>query len=123
MEMSDFDLMSTNELWSLHRELATKLAARLTSEKAMLEARLKQLNQQTGKSPVRPEVLKRERRPYPSVVPKYQNPAKPFETWSGRGKQPRWLVALLNSGKQIDDFRISTKPLRQSSDVIRLGKP
>ena len=28
------------------------------------------------------------------------------ETWAGRGKQPRWPIAQLGSGKRIDDFRI-----------------
>jgi DNA-binding protein H-NS len=30
----------------------------------------------------------------------------PSETWSGRGKQPRWLVAAIKSGRKIDDFKI-----------------
>jgi DNA-binding protein H-NS len=38
--------------------------------------------------------------------PKYRNPDQPSETWAGRGKQPRWLVAQLRSGKRIDDFKI-----------------
>src|ERR1700737_4280631 len=46
------------------------------------------------------------RRPYPRVFPKYRNPAKPSETWAGRGKKPRWLAAQLKSGKRIDDFRM-----------------
>ncbi len=46
------------------------------------------------------------RRKYPAVLPKYRNPLMPSETWSGRGKQPRWLVAALKSGRKIDDFRI-----------------
>ncbi len=40
------------------------------------------------------------------VFPKYRNPAKPSETWAGRGKKPRWLTAQLKSGKRIDEFRI-----------------
>jgi DNA-binding protein H-NS len=35
----------------------------------------------------------RERRPNPKVFPKYRNPKNRSETWTGRGKQPRWLVA------------------------------
>jgi DNA-binding protein H-NS len=50
------------------------------------------------------------------VIPKYSNPAKPSETWAGRGKKPRWLTAQLKSGKQIDDFRI-----QPSSDRTRRG--
>jgi len=107
MEASDFDSMSIDELWSLHEKLATTLAARLTSEKLMLEERLKQLNPPGAEQrSVKFDVLNGERRPYPVVVPKYRNPNDSSETWSGRGKQPRWLVALLKAGKQIDDFRI-----------------
>ena len=28
------------------------------------------------------------------------------ETWTGRGKQPRWLVAELEKGAKLEDFLI-----------------
>jgi DNA-binding protein H-NS len=40
------------------------------------------------------------------VAPKYRNPANTKETWSGRGKQPRWLAAYVGSGKKPEDFLI-----------------
>ncbi|MNB95449.1 DNA-binding protein StpA [compost metagenome] len=40
------------------------------------------------------------------VPPKYRNPANPSETWSGRGRQPRWLAALVQKGKSPSDFLI-----------------
>ena len=40
------------------------------------------------------------------VAPKYRNPANPKETWTGRGKQPRWLAALTKKGKKVEDFLI-----------------
>jgi DNA-binding protein H-NS len=40
------------------------------------------------------------------VLPKYRNPAIPSETWSGRGRQPHWVIALLASGVALDDCRI-----------------
>ncbi len=40
------------------------------------------------------------------VAPKYRNPAKPSETWTGRGKQPRWMAALTAKGKKPEDFLI-----------------
>ena len=40
------------------------------------------------------------------VPPKYRNPAKPSETWTGRGKQPRWMAALTAKGKKPEDFLI-----------------
>ena len=33
------------------------------------------------------------------VAPKYRNPADPSQTWSGRGRQPRWFKAALRKGK------------------------
>jgi DNA-binding protein H-NS len=40
------------------------------------------------------------------VAPKYRNPANPKETWTGRGKQPRWLAAHTGKGKKLEDFLI-----------------
>ena len=37
---------------------------------------------------------------------RYRNPANAAETWTGRGKQPRWLVAALATGKVLEDFSI-----------------
>lgn len=40
------------------------------------------------------------------VPPKYRNPANPEETWTGRGRQPRWLAALTAEGRQVEEFLI-----------------
>ena len=95
MKRTELDRMNTDDLWSLHVEVSQLLQQRIQAEKVQLEERLRQL-----RDPVS------ERRPYPPVPPKYRNPDQPSETWAGRGKQPRWLVAKLDSGKRIDDFRI-----------------
>jgi DNA-binding protein H-NS len=39
------------------------------------------------------------------VLPKYRNPAS-GQTWTGRGKKPKWLEAALANGKKISDFKI-----------------
>lgn len=46
------------------------------------------------------------RKPLGKVAPKYRNPANTGETWTGRGKQPRWLAAYTASGKKLEDFLI-----------------
>ncbi|MEO8672645.1 MAG: H-NS histone family protein [Tahibacter sp.] len=43
------------------------------------------------------------KRPLP---PKFRNPAAPTETWSGRGKRPRWYVAAVAAGKKDKDLLI-----------------
>jgi DNA-binding protein H-NS len=40
------------------------------------------------------------------VKPKYRNPADATQTWSGRGKRPRWFHAALTSGKKEKDLLI-----------------
>jgi len=104
MKRSDLEKMSADELWKLHEEVATALAAKMTAEKSILEYRLSQLRRQFEFAQGRDTP---ERRPYPTVAPKFQNPDQPSETWAGRGKQPRWLTAQLKSGKRIDEFRIA----------------
>jgi DNA-binding protein H-NS len=51
----------------------------------------------------------RPRRNYPRVRPKYRNNSAPHDTWSGRGKQPRWLVAAIKAGRKIDHFKIAAE--------------
>ncbi|MGO1072264.1 H-NS histone family protein [Lysobacter sp. CA199] len=46
------------------------------------------------------------RKPLGKVAPKYRNPANTGETWTGRGKQPRWLAAYTAAGKKLEDFLI-----------------
>ena len=105
MNRNDFTSMSSDELWALHEEIATRLAAALTAEKSVLENRLKQLQRGNETAPAAAK-SSTPRRPYPAVVPKYRNPERPSETWAGRGKTPRWMTAQLKSGRRIDDFRI-----------------
>ena len=104
---AELDRMSTDDLWSLHVEVSQLLEQRIQQEKLRLEERLKRLQ-----TPVMSGVASR-RRPYPPVLPKYFNPDQPSETWAGRGKRPRWLVAQLKSGKRIEDFRIQVRDKRQ----------
>jgi DNA-binding protein H-NS len=101
----------------LHEQIGIVLASRITAEKQQLEQRLIQLNSgKIGKSSVTSilssneasssKAQDRPRRKYPKVFPKYQNPAVPAETWSGRGRQPRWLVSALKTGRTIKEFEI-----------------
>jgi DNA-binding protein H-NS len=41
-----------------------------------------------------------------TVAPKYRNPADPEQTWSGRGKRPRWFNEALKAGKKEKDLAI-----------------
>lgn len=104
----DLESLEFDELWSIHERLTKILSGRIAEEKLKLERRLAQLN------PIDPAVVPSEtkkpngapRRKYPKVRPKYCNPNAPTETWSGRGRQPRWLVAALSAGQTLEQFKI-----------------
>jgi DNA-binding protein H-NS len=95
----DLMSMSVDQLWDLHTEVVAKLSIKIEAEKRKLEQRLAQLDI--------PENKPNARRPYPKVRPKYRNPERPSETWSGRGKQPHWVAAQLRSGKKFDELLIA----------------
>ncbi len=106
----ELESMSLDDLWSLHEEISAILSARIRAEKHELEKRLAVLSRGmavTGESgDLRPLQNEKPRRKYPAVLPKYRNP-QTSETWSGRGKRPRWLVAAMKYGRKIEEFRIS----------------
>jgi DNA-binding protein H-NS len=107
----DLDAMTVDEMWQLHEEVSRLLSVRLTSEKRELEKRLEQLRHDRYAPSLRTngsikDAGRAPRRKYPQVRPKYQNSEIPSETWSGRGKTPRWLVAALKAGHKIEDFVI-----------------
>jgi DNA-binding protein H-NS len=114
MEKLDIEAMPLDDLWTLHERIGKLLSERIVSEKRQLETRLLRLNAgKAARGPISQDVemiepkSKRQRRKYPKVFPKYQNSEAPYETWSGRGKQPRWLVSALKAGSKVADFEIA----------------
>src|SRR5437660_1723924 len=115
MGRHDLKSMSVEELWSLHEIVVSELTRKISDKKAGLDDRLRQLDR--GNVSENVQATSRTRRPYPQVFPKYRNPAEPSETWSGRGKQPRWLTAQFTSGKRLEDFSI--KPSSTRTPAVR----
>jgi DNA-binding protein H-NS len=111
MKKTDLEAMSFDDLWSLHEQISQILSVRITSEKRELERRLEVLNRGRDviggedRDTAQSNANGRARRKYPRVLPKYRNP-QTSETWSGRGKRPRWLVAAIKTGRKMEDFEI-----------------
>ncbi|MFN7002889.1 MAG: H-NS family nucleoid-associated regulatory protein [Roseinatronobacter sp.] len=40
------------------------------------------------------------------VAPKYANPADKSQTWTGRGRKPKWVADALAGGKTLEDLAI-----------------
>jgi len=104
----ELESVSLDELWALHERISAILSARIKAEKHELEKRLAVLDRGVGAlvPPGEAQMSNaKRRRKYPRVMPKYRNP-QTSETWSGRGKLPRWLVAAMKSGRKMEEFRI-----------------
>jgi DNA-binding protein H-NS len=41
-----------------------------------------------------------------SVAAKYVNPDDRTQTWTGRGRKPKWLVAKIEKGAKLEDFAV-----------------
>jgi DNA-binding protein H-NS len=111
MKHSELECRLIDELWVLYEKVSAQLASRLIAKKNLLEKRLWQLSGAFEAAPRREESRreKSQRRRYPKVLPKFRNPEEPSQTWTGRGKRPRWLAAQLRSGRRIEDFRIEQR--------------
>jgi DNA-binding protein H-NS len=116
MRNHDLETMDFEYLWQLREELTKILPEKIMAEKLELERRLAQLvggesGGAPGAVPAAPSTRK-----YPKVLPKYRNPSAPGETWSGRGKQPRWVVKALAVGGTLEDFRIGETEQKRKGD-------
>ena len=103
MKDTDFDGTTIDDLWALHLAITKTLSEKIIAEKDILERRLRALEPVANCAP---QSQARERRPYPPVFPKFSNPDDPSQTWAGRGKQPRWFIEQLKSGRRVNDLRI-----------------
>ena len=103
MKKSDFDGLSVDALWALRERVSSELETKMIAEQKVLEGRQAALKTSCAREHQERES---ERRPYPRVFPKFRNPDDPSQTWAGRGKQPRWFMSQLRSGRPMDDLRI-----------------
>lgn len=102
----NLDNLSLQELKTLQSDVVVAIANFEKRKKAEALAEVKAVAQAKGFS--LDELLgtastKSKRAP---VAAKYADPANPDNTWSGRGRKPKWLVAQLDQGKSVEDFTL-----------------
>ncbi len=116
----DLKNMTRKELEKLRADIDKALAkANEADRRAAAEAAEKaaqafgfSLKDLTGAAPAKtkaaPKAAKSPRagRKLGKVAPKYRNPENASETWTGRGRAPRWLAAAEAAGKSREDFKI-----------------
>ena len=94
IDLSGYDLA---ELKGLLFDIEQEIARRAREEREQARARIHALAADAG-IPLDALVTK--------AVPRYRNPADSGQTWTGRGRQPRWIAEALASGRSLDDFKI-----------------
>ena len=101
----DLDALSLSELKQLRKDVDTAITNFTERERRKALAEVEAFARDRGLSPadLAGLAVKRTRKP---AAPKYANPADPSQTWTGRGRRPRWVDAALASGKSLDDLSI-----------------
>nr|VFK37802.1 MAG: DNA-binding protein H-NS [Candidatus Kentron sp. TC]VFK41712.1 MAG: DNA-binding protein H-NS [Candidatus Kentron sp. TC]VFK53756.1 MAG: DNA-binding protein H-NS [Candidatus Kentron sp. TC] len=109
--MSQFDLseIAFQDLVKLRNEVDASIDSRREMEKQQLLQEIRQRIAEKGFTMAEifgeNELAKNLKNRLP-VAPKYHNPDNPKQKWSGRGRKPGWVVALLRQGRNLDDLLI-----------------
>ena len=81
-------------------DMAQKLA-KMATELGVKPETVPQFTSQNGQHKGRKAVKAKAK-----IAPKYMDKADPANTWTGRGRAPRWLAAYEAKGTKRDEFRI-----------------
>jgi len=107
--MPDISNLSVEELKRLQLEAEALIASK--KDQAIEDAynQITQIAENVGLSVdqiMEFGLSKRKKGSRKAVEPRYRSKANEADTWTGRGKQPRWLVAELEKGAKLEDFLI-----------------
>lgn len=102
---SGLEKMSHSELANLRAEVERLIAEKQAAERMALKHQLAEMAKAQGFS--LDEVMGKARKGKGTVPIKYRDPKNPENTWTGRGRTPRWLVAATKGGRvKKEDFLI-----------------
>jgi len=103
---SDLEKMSYAELAELGMHVARLKIDKQNAERATVRQKMADLAKQHGFD-IRELMDGRKAKGKGTVAVKYRDPKNPSNTWTGRGRMPRWMVAATkgNKGKK-EDFLI-----------------
>lgn len=101
----DIDDLSLSELKALRAKVDRAIATYEERKKKEALAELDEFARKMGYSLAELIAMKGEK-PRKTVAAKYVNPANASETWTGRGRKPKWVEAALASGKSLEDIAI-----------------
>lgn len=101
----DLEPLSLKELKSLHARVSKAIAdfdgRRKQTALTELEERARELGFSLSELMGVPATRRRS-----AATPKYANPADASDTWSGRGRKPRWFEQALKDGASAESMSI-----------------
>lgn len=97
--------MSLKELKDLHVQVAKAISGYEDRRKKEALAELEEKARALGFSLAELTGIATVRKRAPASA-KYANPADASDTWSGRGRKPRWFESALKAGKKPEDLAI-----------------
>jgi DNA-binding protein H-NS len=101
----DLEKMTYSDLTEMEARIGRLKIERQNSERAAVRKQLMDLAKQHGFD-VR-DLIDGRRKGKGSVAAKYRDPKNPQNTWTGRGRMPRWMTAATRGGRATkDDFLI-----------------
>jgi DNA-binding protein H-NS len=97
--------MSYAELAAMQVRIERAKAERQNAERAALRQKMNAMAKEHGFE--LQELFGARRKGKGSVAVKYRDPNNPANTWTGRGRTPRWMMAATRGGKaKKEDFLI-----------------
>jgi len=103
----DLQKLSYRELLDLSEKISNAIVVKKKEEKSQIQKQVQELIESSGfdvddiVGTSKGNSLKGRK-----VAPKYRNPKNADETWTGRGRQPKWLAAELARGRALASFLI-----------------
>lgn len=96
----DISTLSVTELKSLLDQIPAEIKRREKQEKDRIRQELEALAAKSGYTldELLGEAREKVRKVTQPVAVKYRHPLDTTLTWTGRGRQPKWVVAFLNAG-------------------------
>ncbi|TCP60234.1 DNA-binding protein H-NS [Rhodovulum bhavnagarense] len=101
--MKNLEKLSLDELKALRKDVDAAIESFQQRKKAEARAELEAKARELGFT--LDEIVRMKARRVKAAA-KYRNPENASETWSGRGRRPKWLEEALNAGADLADFLI-----------------
>lgn len=105
MKDSQLDKMTIKELKELRARVDKTIASKHDQERSGLKEKFKEMAEEAGFALAEIVGGARGRGRNSSAVAKFVNPENTSQTWSGRGRMPKWLSERVKAGEKTDKYR------------------